>query len=199
MNKRQKQKQKTREKIVSCAKELFIQKGFLHTTTSEIAAAAGIAHGTLFLHFPAKESLILEIMDTVLEQIQAALQPVIAHAGNLDEIIRCYLDLIEQHEAIFSTKAREMPFYDDELRRKLLFRDAIIRGHFHTLFQQGIDDGIYRQVDIQTALTFFFGAIHYYLSLKQIFVVDGSVIGKFKDQIISTFNALITIPKMEES
>ncbi len=199
MNKRQKQKQKTREKIVSCAKELFIQKGFLHTTTSEIAAAAGIAHGTLFLHFPAKESLILEIMDTVLEQIQAALQPVIAHAGNLDEIIRCYLDLIEQHEAIFSTKAREMPFYGDELRRKLLFRDAIIRGHFHTLFQQGIDDGIYRQVDIQTALTFFFGAIHYYLSLKQIFVVDGSVIGKFKDQIISTFNALITIPKMEES
>ena len=52
MNKRQAQKQFTREKIIIAAKQIFIEKGIINTATSQIAEAAKIAHGTLFLHFP---------------------------------------------------------------------------------------------------------------------------------------------------
>lgn len=192
MNKRQLQKQQTRNKIIEKARELFTQQGFLNTTTSQIATASGIAHGTLFLHFPTRDDLILEIMDRVLETVQDALQPIIAQSGSLEELLQRYLELIEQNEALFATKAREMPFYSPELRRKMLFRDAIIRGHFHTLFQQGIDEGRYRPLNIQMALSYFFGSLHYHLSLRQLFAGKNSVIAKFKQPLIDTFIAMIT-------
>jgi AcrR family transcriptional regulator len=192
MNKRQLQKQQTRNKIAATARDLFTQQGFLNTTTAQIASASGIAHGTLFLHFPTKEDLILEIMDSALETIQDALQPIMAQSGSLDELLLRYLDLIEQNEALFATKAREMALYSAELRRKLLFRDAIILEHFHTLFQQGIDQGVYRSLSIQTALSFFFGSLHYHLSLRQLFAGQGSVIAKIKKPLIETFIAMIT-------
>lgn len=192
MNKRQLQKQQTRNNIIAAARELFTQQGFLNTTTSQIATTSGIAHGTLFLHFPTKDDLILEIMDTVLETIQDALQPIIAQSGSLEELLQRYLDLIEENEALFATKAREMPFYSPELRRKMLFRDSIIRGHFHTLFQQGIDQGIYRPLAIQTALSFFFGSLYYHLSMRQLFAGPNSVIAKIKQPLIETFIAMIT-------
>ena len=49
MNKRQTQKQFTREKIIAAAKQIFIEKGIINTATSQIAEMAGIAQGTLFL------------------------------------------------------------------------------------------------------------------------------------------------------
>lgn len=192
MNKRQLQKQQTRNKIAATARDLFTQQGFLNTTTAQIASASGIAHGTLFLHFPTKDDLILEIMDSALETIQDALQPIMAQSGSLDELLLRYLDLIEQNEALFATKAREMALYSAELRRKLLFRDAIILEHFHTLFQQGIDQGVYRSLSIQTALSFFFGSLHYHLSLRQLFAGQSSVIAKIKKPLIETFIAMIT-------
>ena len=51
-NKRQIQKEQTRQLIVETAIRQYGQNGLLNTTTEEIARAAGISHGTIFLHFP---------------------------------------------------------------------------------------------------------------------------------------------------
>jgi AcrR family transcriptional regulator len=49
----------TRQRILDSAKNLFAQQGFEAATTRDIARAAGIAAGTLFNYFPAKESIAL--------------------------------------------------------------------------------------------------------------------------------------------
>ena len=48
----------TKEKILSAALKLFIEKGFNETPTSLISKEAGVATGTLFHHFETKEALI---------------------------------------------------------------------------------------------------------------------------------------------
>ena len=191
MNKRQIQKKKTRELILQMAKSEFVKKGFLNTTTSEIAEKAGIAHGTLFLHFKNKDSLIVEILDRELEEISSIIQNLISRAIDLEQLLLQYLDLLQEEEELFVVLARELPFYNEELRRKILFRDSIIRSHFHKAIELGIKEKRYRDVDVTSAVMFLFGTINYYLSLKPIFLKEGSVIKKFKPSIIKTFRQLL--------
>ena len=191
MNKRQLQKFKTREHILKIAKSEFVTKGFLNTTTAEISNYAGIAHGTLFLHFKNKDTLIVEILDRELEEISLSIQQMIAKTADLDQLLLQYLNLLQEDEELFVVLARELPFYSEELRRKILFRDSIIRSHFYKAIEVGIKEKKYREVDVTSTIIFLFGTINYYLSLKSIFVKEGSVIKKFKTSIIKTFTKLL--------
>jgi len=191
MNKRQLQKQKTLEHILKIAKLEFTKKGFLNTTTSEISEKAGIAHGTLFLHFKNKDALIVAILDKELEEINLAIQQMIVKAVDLEQLLLQYLNLLQDEEELFAVLARELPFYNEELRRKILFRDSIIRSHFHKTIELGIKEKRYRDVDVTSAVMFLFGTINYYLNLKPIFIKEGSVIEKFKSSIIKTLKDLL--------
>jgi AcrR family transcriptional regulator len=192
MNKRQLQKQKTRKLILKNAKKCFIEQGFLNTTTAQIATECGIAHGTLFLHFKNKETLIIEILDQQLETISIKIIKLIQDSKNLQDILSKYLEFLGMEEDLFSVLARELPFYPDQLRRKIIFRDSLIRSKFVKAIQRGIEAGDFINCDSVAANTFLFSTINYYLSLKSIFVTDESVINKFKDQIISTFISFLT-------
>ncbi|HHE38461.1 MAG TPA: TetR/AcrR family transcriptional regulator [Candidatus Cloacimonetes bacterium] len=187
MNKRQRQKQKTREMILQTAKSCFMKNGFLKTTTSEIAQKSKVAHGTLFLHFRNKDALIIEILDLELDRISKQIFQIINESNDFELLLSKYLDLLQEQEDLFATLARELPFYSDELRRKILFRESIIRSHFRKAIADGVKINKFKRIEIIPALTFLFGTINYYLSLKPIFVKEGSVIEKFKESIISTF------------
>lgn len=52
-------KQRTRNKILASAWELFLLQGYEHTSTREIATAAGVAVGTVFSHFENKIDLLI--------------------------------------------------------------------------------------------------------------------------------------------
>jgi AcrR family transcriptional regulator len=51
-----------RRTIVAAALPLFARKGFVGTTTREIAAAAGVSEALVFRHFPTKAALYAEIV-----------------------------------------------------------------------------------------------------------------------------------------
>jgi AcrR family transcriptional regulator len=52
----------TRRRILEVARDSFSRAGFEAATTREIAAAAGIAAGTLFNYFPAKEAMAMALV-----------------------------------------------------------------------------------------------------------------------------------------
>ncbi len=58
-----KRKQKTKEKILETAFKLFSEKGYLGTTTKEIATLAGITEVTLFRYYSSKEELFMEVLN----------------------------------------------------------------------------------------------------------------------------------------
>ncbi|MDP8203281.1 MAG: TetR/AcrR family transcriptional regulator [Candidatus Tenebribacter mawsonii] len=191
MNKRQIQKQFTRDKILDSAKQIFIEKGIINSATLQIAEKAGIAHGTLFLHFPNKDALVIGLLDIELLKFSDEIKQLIIETDEIDKLLNQYLNLIKKEEGFFSSLAREMPSYKSELRRKILFRESLIREHFHQVIEKGIRKGIYASVDIPSVLTFLFGTINYYLSLKSSFVHSGSVIEKFHDQTIEIFMKIL--------
>ena len=60
-------KEQTRTRVLAAARKLFVTKGFDQTTTRQVAAAAGIATGTLFNYFPSKEALAMSLLSEALE------------------------------------------------------------------------------------------------------------------------------------
>lgn len=61
-----KDKEETKKKIIETAKNLFMKKGFEKTTTRDISSKAGIATGTMFNYFPAKESVAMAMIEEAL-------------------------------------------------------------------------------------------------------------------------------------
>ncbi|WP_396430308.1 TetR/AcrR family transcriptional regulator [Listeria booriae] len=66
-DKKMSEKQK---KIVAAAIELFAERGFAATSTSEIAKRAGVAEGTIFRHYKTKKDLLTSItMPIMIESV----------------------------------------------------------------------------------------------------------------------------------
>src|ERR1035441_1697845 len=60
----------TEQRILETAAQLFTTAGWESTTTREIAAAAGIATGTLFNYFQCKEAIAASLISEALTQAQ---------------------------------------------------------------------------------------------------------------------------------
>ena len=69
-SRRAQQKEETLHLILDAAKKLFARQGFEKTTIRAIASEAGVAVGTVFVHFPDKAALLAA---TLYEEIERAL------------------------------------------------------------------------------------------------------------------------------
>ena len=61
-NRYERAKEKTRQKIIDVAINLFNKQGFDSTSLEQIAEKADVARKTIYNHFPAKESIIIEYL-----------------------------------------------------------------------------------------------------------------------------------------
>jgi AcrR family transcriptional regulator len=61
--------QKTRWKLLDATAELLAERGYSRLSTAAVAERAGVAHGTLFKHFPTKSALMAATTERVLEDV----------------------------------------------------------------------------------------------------------------------------------
>lgn len=73
---KERQRQEREELIVRVAEEVLMEKGYHETSMDEIAARVGVAKGTVYLHFPGKEELVVAVfqrdLQDFLQEVEAA-------------------------------------------------------------------------------------------------------------------------------
>jgi len=88
-----------RERILRAAVRVFAKKGFYATRVSEIAAAAGVADGTIYLYFKSKDELLVALfedrVDRLLAFLEAQLPRTASATEKLRRIIHIQLQLLE--------------------------------------------------------------------------------------------------------
>jgi len=74
--------------LLEAALTLFVEKGFAATRSEEVAKAAGVSKGTLYLYFPSKEELLKAVIQHFLgTEIEAGIQEAAAADGPTAEVM----------------------------------------------------------------------------------------------------------------
>jgi TetR/AcrR family fatty acid metabolism transcriptional regulator len=88
-----------RERILQAAVRVFAKKGFYATRVSEVARAAGVADGTIYLYFKSKDQLLVSLFEDRVERLLAYLETALPDearaADKLRRIIELQLGLLE--------------------------------------------------------------------------------------------------------
>jgi AcrR family transcriptional regulator len=79
-----------RAAIVDAAMEEFIARGFAATRLDDIAKRAGVAKGTIYLHFKDKESMFEELVRTVIVPVVARLNALPPLTGSVRDLIEAF-------------------------------------------------------------------------------------------------------------
>ena len=92
---------RNRDKIVDAARAAFRTRGY-DAPLDDIAKAAGVGAGTLYRHFPTRESLIDAVMQAWVERVNDTLGKVLAEGGTSRELLLRwfgqYVELISLHK-----------------------------------------------------------------------------------------------------
>jgi TetR/AcrR family fatty acid metabolism transcriptional regulator len=88
-----------RERILDAAVRVFAKKGFYATRVSEVAKAAGVADGTIYLYFRSKDEILVSLFEDRVERLLAFLHtelpPSSTASEKLQRIIELQLGLLE--------------------------------------------------------------------------------------------------------
>jgi len=99
---RQRRIERRKKEILRAAAHVFAEKGYANTTTKEIAAAADIAEGTLYLYFGGKREILL----TIVHQTQTTIEAMFREAGEL----RGRQDVVDLVEKGYELLLSDLPF-----------------------------------------------------------------------------------------
>jgi len=141
-----------REAILKAAIRLFAERGFFNAQVADVARAAGIAAGTVYLYFKSKDDLLVSIFDRTMREAIAegrtALKDVTQPIERLRRIARLHLDrlgrdrdlaVVFQVELRQSTKFMEH-FSSTGVRTYLgVIRDVIADGQAAGVFRRDLN------------------------------------------------------------
>src|ERR1700752_4858278 len=86
-----------RQAIIEAAMEEFISRGFAATRLDDIAKRAGVAKGTIYLHFKDKESMFEELIRTAIVPLVGRMQGPPPTSGTVRDLIEAFaLNFIQE-------------------------------------------------------------------------------------------------------
>lgn len=143
-----------RAAIVEAAMEEFIARGFAATRLDDIAKRAGVAKGTIYLHFKDKESMFEELVRIVIVPVVARLTALPPPTGSVRDLVETFAsnflrevigtrrgDLVR----LIVAEGPRFPAVADFYYREVVSRGiAAMRG----LIELGIARGEIRQKDL---------------------------------------------------
>src|SRR3954452_11811849 len=92
---------RNRERIIEVAREVFREQGY-DASLDLVAKRAGVGAGTLYRHFPNRESLLDAIMQTWVDRVQESVEKSLASEGSpralLLDWFQAYVALISLHK-----------------------------------------------------------------------------------------------------
>jgi AcrR family transcriptional regulator len=139
-----KKKTAKQESILQAAMEMFAEKGFDATATSEIAERAGVAEGTIFRHFKSKKELLHAIMVPMMTKLIAPVA-----INQFVEVLEVRYDSFELFlRAVVSNRLTFVKSHLPALRillQEIPFQDTL-RKQFFTQVQDQVLDKIFAAI-----------------------------------------------------
>ena len=161
---RKEQKEARRIQIIQATLDLFVERGYYGTKTSQISKKAGISEGLLFHYFPTKEILLEELVNIGLEGMRMPMQ--IQAENGLDFFYQFTKMLFLQVEKntfiakmfVFMAVVAQAEDIPGKLRKLAASVDTI--AFCQNWVEAGQKDGSIRKGDVMALSNMYWCAIH---------------------------------------
>ena len=188
--KRKKQKEETARRIIKTAFKVYSEHGF-KAPTSLIAKEAGVAHGSVFLHFPTLDDLLIRLVKEFSCSVSVRINELSQTAENIDELLNGHLDILSDYENFYCVLITETTLLPGEAKAVFTGLTEGLSARFDRLVTDGIEDGTLKRLPANILFNAWIGLVHYYIQNKTLFPAAGSVLKRYKKQLIFTYCELI--------
>lgn len=156
------------QEILAAARQVMEARGGLEAVTmEEIAQAAGVAKGTIYLYFQSKDHLICALMSQVAENLRRDLTGLLAAPepawDRLLAVMRLCLDYLRQERLLFPAYFRDLPRWlskgGETPFRRIQELEKEILAQLTQLFHQGVAQGEFRMAEPRLLTYLFRGLI----------------------------------------
>lgn len=194
---RQIQKTNTRNKIIETAYCIFSEKGF-SVATSVIAKEAGVSHGSIFVHFPTLNDLLVCLLSDFGDKIGASLHILTKKCDSIESLLEEQLNVLEEYEAFYTRLISEINLLPNEAKSTFVMIQSTVAFHFSNIIEREIEKGAIKKLPTHMLFNTWLGLVHYYLLNKEFFSSPNeSVLRRYKVELLSTYLNLIN-QKSEE-
>jgi AcrR family transcriptional regulator len=188
---RQERKKATRDLLLECAVKEFTRQGILATKTIDVAKAAGVAHGTLFLHFSTRDELLSEVIDRFGSEIGEEFRKLAERITCVRDLLHAMLRVIEKNEGFYSCLVVEGPLLPSDARNRIFVIQTGIALKLEKAMEEGIEDGRLRKLPLHLLVNSWLGMLNHYLANRDKFAPGGSVIARHGKELVEYFISLI--------
>ena len=147
----EKQNKERRQRIIQCSLDLFIEKGYYHTSIRDIIALSGVGTGTFYNYFVDKEDILKNLLEDFAKQIISSISEYYLVEKDLYERFietkRLTMEVFAQNETlseIYSRVAGSSAPIDQCLKQ---FEDRLLEFYSRNI-EYGIKKGIFKNIPV---------------------------------------------------
>jgi len=153
-----------RDTILRAAIDVFAERGYFNAQVADVARAAGVAAGTVYLYFRSKDDLLVSIFEQTvkarLEEGRAAVSDVSDPSERLRRFARLHLGMLGRDRnlaIVFQVELRQSVKFMERFSSTLLQEYL---GQIRLAIEEGQKKGLFRRDINATAVAkMFFGAL----------------------------------------
>jgi TetR/AcrR family transcriptional repressor of nem operon len=150
-----------REQLLDAAEEVLLERGLAATTMADVAAAANVAKGTIYLYFESKAELLAGLRARYLERFTAALDGGLAagararlpYAARIERLVAASYDFAFAHHRLHHLLLHQAGFSEQDVF-------ARARSAIATLIEAGVAAGELEVPDPALATDFVLSGLH---------------------------------------
>lgn len=151
----------SRKRIIDAAMDVFSMKGYVRANIREIAKAAEISVGGVYLYFKNKEELYKSLIDDRMRDIGSKIEMTAEQTKSatdaLSNLLRLHLDNAMKHKEFILLHIREHGFSFDIDKKRAFFRQQI--KLFEKIIIEGIHSGEFRKCNAKDMAKIIMGSL----------------------------------------
>ncbi|HVB59918.1 MAG TPA: TetR/AcrR family transcriptional regulator [Ktedonobacteraceae bacterium] len=134
---KERQRQERETLILQAAQDVLVEKGFHEMSMDEIAVRVGIAKGTVYLHFPSKEDLLITLFERDIRQLLETIETAIADQPTPRARLEAVLQFI--YGEFFNKRIQTLYMIYNSAELRKLFEDKRMTGCMQESWRQLTD------------------------------------------------------------
>ena len=155
-----------RQAIMRSATQVFCEKGLHQAKVEEIAQRAGIAKGTIYLYFASKEEIFRSVLHTHVDELLAAIKAIVGSEITPEEKLLAFARLQLREISLLvriAYSAVSPELINEPMYKEMLVIQKRIQSQIAAILTEGVEQGVFRQIDAMHAAFCFQGILRIHL------------------------------------